>query len=241
MITKLIGGGRNNQTFYWDWGKGSSSLDNPKFFNKNKKSIGPSWYYYDKDISYIHNNEGFRTYNFNEIKWEESIVILGCSITYGVANALEDSIPAIIEKITEIPVINLGVSGAGVDLSCVNSLTLHNLYPRPKAIVQLWSGIHRYCEFISDSEVEHLLPQNKRFCLKHNWKERNKNYVNFDRTIWKNKTVRYEASFFQETSQELKVDFLKTIDKARDLSHPGYASNKIAAEQIINMLSKEGL
>ena len=51
--------------------------------------------------------------------------------------------------------------------------------------------------------------------------------------IWKD-TIYYEASHFDETSRLLNCDFFPTIDKARDLFHPGRESARQAAIQIYN-------
>lgn len=239
-MSKLFGGGRNNQTFYWDWVEGSDNPDNEKNYRKNKKKLGTNWYYYDKPISYVHNSKGFRTYPLNKIDWKNSIVIFGCSIVHGVGNAVEDTISSIIEDRLGITVVNLGVSGTGIDAACFNSLAVHNHFPHPKAIVQLWSGIERYCEF-NNQDIKHFLPHHSSFCLRHNWEERNKLYVEFDRTIWKDKTLRYEASFFEDSSRILNVDRLEELDKGRDMIHPGYKTLKAAAEKIIENLKSQGL
>lgn len=42
----------------------------------------------------------------------------------------------------------------------------------------------------------------------------------------------FEYSFFPETAEELNIPWLPSIDKARDLVHPGIESNKKAAERI---------
>jgi hypothetical protein len=53
--------------------------------------------------------------------------------------------------------------------------------------------------------------------------------------LWGN-TSYYEASFFSETANLINCDYLKTIDTARDLSHPGLKTARIIASQIADNL-----
>ena len=130
-------------------------------------------------------------------------------------------------------------------MACWNSLLLHETYPRPKAVVQLWSSIHRYAEYSTERNERSVysfhLPQRKPYCAKHNWDERNKMYVLADRVLWKDKLPYYEASVFDVTAKVLEVDHLKEIDLGRDLDHWGPKSNIAAAETIATNLKKQGL
>lgn len=243
-MSKLIGSNIPNQTYYFEsdlpMRKGGSG-DNRKDYKNFKKKFGPDWYYYNKEVSYVMNEKGFRERSFNDVDWSNSIVILGDSCVSGTGNTLEDTISKQMEKILDgIPVINLGVSGTSIEFSCFNSLALFNNYPRPKAIVQVWTGLHRYIELTPEKNsinyTIHLPTRKNNYCMRHNWLERNKLYVEYDRTIWSNKIPRVEASFNKDTAEKLNVNFLKTIDLARDNDHPGYKSNKLAAKIIVENL-----
>lgn len=255
--TNLIEDGE--YTHLWDAGARPPMVvpTSVKHFNKllenRKKEMGPDWYYYNKDISYVYNKNGFRTTEFKNIDWKNSIVVLGCSIVTGIGNSIDDTISSNLENILGASVINLGVSGSSIDHACWNSLILHENYPTPKAIVQLWTSTNRYTDLSyniksnpytvlgNSIHVDNQVPHHKEYCLHHSWNERSKFYVWSDRTLWKNKIPYYEASFFQHSAEELKIDFLETIDTARDEYHPGHKSNKKAAEIISSNLVNLGL
>jgi len=231
--------GRKNKTVLFDSDNPSGS-DSYYQLRKNRKKMGKSWFYHDKTISYKYNQLGFRTKNIEDIDWKNSIVIFGCSNVAGVGIAFEDTVSVRLESILKIPVINLGVSGYGIDLACLNSLCIHNHYPHPKAIVQIWSGAARYSELTGSIDCikswEPRLPKSKTYCGSHDWEVRNDYYVEFDRTIWKEKTIYYEGTYFYDTHKRYNVDFFDKIDLARDLIHPGVETQQMAAEMIANKL-----
>lgn len=217
-----------------------NGTDTEKFYKKNKKKFGKEWYFFDKKISYVLNEQNFRSRSFEEVKWEDSIVLIGCSNVKGTGHAIEDTIGYRLEKILNIPVVNLGISGAGIDLACWNSLILYEHYPTPKAVVHIWSGLDRYTEY--DGKNPKLFTVNKNnYCLKHNWDERSKLYIKSDNMLWKNKTIYYQATMMLHTAKNLSVDFYDQIDNARDLCHPGVESYKLAAQGIAENLIKQGL
>ena len=225
-----------------DWEDDTSE----KKYRKSRKKLGPDWYFYDKRITFDFNSNGFRAPELDTIDWANSVVVFGDSFTAGDGNAIEDIATTLLQDMLEMPVINLGSSGTGIDLACWNSLLLHETYPRPKAVVQLWSSIHRYAEYSSDRNERNVysfhLPQRMPYCaMAHNWGERSKMYVLADRVLWKDKLPYYEASIFDVTVEELEVDFLEEIDLGRDLHHWGPESNIVAAETIATNLKKQGL
>lgn len=221
---------------YWEEG-GTDTSEN---FRINCKKLGKDWIYNSKSISYVYNELGFRNKPFNEVDWKNSIIILGCSNVKGTGHAIEDTIGHRLEKILNIPVVNLGVSGSAVDTACWNSLILHDHYPWPRAIVQLWTGLDRYTNF--DGELyKNFMPTNIKYCTAHIWKDRSKFYVKADRALWKNKTVYYEGSQFLHTAKELDIDFYDQTDNARDQNHPGIKSHTMAAEGIAKNLIKLGI
>ena len=234
------------------WEDDQSKID----YEQNREEFGPDWYYYNKKISFEYNSNGFRAPEFDTVDWANSVVVIGDSFTAGDGNAIEDIATSLLEDMLNMPVINLGASGTGIDIACWNSLLLHETYPQPKALVHIWSNIHRYGEFTTKTSFgngagtyTHHLPGSPRpifgrstYCARgHNWMERNKMYVLADRALWRNKLPRYEASVFKQTARQLSVDFLETIDKGRDLDHWGWESNIIAAKRIASELKKQGL
>jgi len=230
---------KRNEIAYWDGGPDSKHI-----WYKNRLVYGKNWYYYkknEKHISYIRNEFGFRERPLAEIDWKNSIILFGCSVVEGIGNTLEDTIAKQLEQLLDIPVLNFGISGSGIDLSCVNSLILHNDYPTPKAVVQMWSGLGRYSNFLTSTESKNYHPTREDYKAEYIWEERNRYYVEADRTLWKDKTVYYEGSTFLQTARDLNVTFYDELDKGRDQDHPGPKTNKSIAEDIAENLKKQGL
>ena len=221
----------------------SSSL---KKYRKDKKRLGKTWEYFDKPVLYNQNPESFRTTPFANIKWEDSVVVFGCSNVYGIGLANEDTITHQLEQILDMPVINLGIPGTGIDLAAVNSLILHEHYPTPKAVVHLWSGADRYTDFTKDTTIP-MMPKRgvnrfgKTYIWTLDWSIRSKHYILADNALWRNKTCYYEASYFTQTCELLNIDLIKIIDEASDLAHPGTKSAKAGAIQIAEALLKQGI
>lgn len=232
------------------WGK--SPLTNRKFldtgdtekkYRKNRKRLGTDWYYYDKKLSYKRNSNGFRTKEFKDIDWANSIVVFGDSYTMGEANAIEDVYTSVLQDMTGLPVINLGIGGAGVDRSCWNSLALHENYPHPKAIIHLWSSLDRYSEYdYHYNHWNHYMPARQDYCLKnHYWHLRNTFCVKTDRALWRGKVPYIEAAIFEDTAEKLQVYQAEIIDLARDEEHWGAKSNVLMAEYFYKKLKELGV
>jgi hypothetical protein len=218
-----------------------NGTDTEESFNRNKKMLGKDWYYYDKKIEYVYNEQGFRNKPFNEVVWEDSIVVFGCSNIKGTGHPIEDTICYKLEETLGIPVVNMGISGGGVDITCWNSLILHEHYSRPKAIVHMWTSLDRYTEF--DGRDINLLHHSKKgqYCLNHNWDKRSRFYIAADRALWRNKLPYYECSMFIHVAKELKIDFYDQIDNARDQNHPGVKSYEVVVQGIVENLIKQGI
>lgn len=219
-----------------------SGSDHEKLFRNNKKKMGKNWEYANKKIVYNYNDYGFRTMPFDKIIWQDSVVIFGCSNVEGMGLAEEDTISAQLEKMINTPVINLGLGGSGVDIACWNSLLLHNNYPRPRAVVQVWSILDRYTDIRKNrNQSVSYVPQDFGYRNNLNWQARSKFYIEADRTLWKGKLPYYEASCFHHTASKMNIDHFSCIDYARDLGHPGVNSARASAEKIAENLIKQGL
>lgn len=235
---------RRGATKYWDYEERTIRNDTLANFTHNRKKLGPEWYYYDKgDISYVYNKQGFRTLEFDNLDWSNCIVLFGCSIVEGTGNPIENTIGHYLDEFLGIPVVNFGVSGSAVDFSAVNSLLLYEYGIRPKAVVHLWTSLDRYTNFMPRYDVRHyqIHKKDNEYYLDHNWDIRSKNYIIADRALWKSHTRYYEATFFKLTSAIMDIDFIQYEDRARDLSHPGYETNKKAAESIAKNLILQGI
>jgi hypothetical protein len=216
------------------------STDTEDLFRKNLKKQHYLWTYRRKQISYSHNEFGFRSRSFENLDWANAVVVFGCSNVYGTGLAHEDCVCSIMEEKLGRPVINFGIHGGSVELAFYNSLILCNNFTTPAAVVHLWTSLDRYTD-ITD-KVKNVVPIHDDYFAKINWNKKSEFYVLADRTIWKNKTVYYESSFWNETADTLNIDRLPpTVDSARDLSHPGIETNKLFADFLVEKLKNRGL
>jgi hypothetical protein len=194
-----------------------------------------NWYYRHNKVKYTLNSEGYRTKEFDEIDWENSIVMFGCSHVFGTGNDDSSTIPVLLENMLGIPVINMGINAASIKTISHNSLSLYNSYKTPKMVIFGWTSLSRkglYSThnvettghiFNSQEEVEDAVLTN--FLL-----------VNLTKTLWENKCPLYEFSFFKNTAQLLKCDYYKNVDLARDDVHYGIKSHHIISKKIYNKI-----
>jgi len=212
-----------------------SGPDKLELYNKNLLSQSVDWYYRNNSITYTVNSQGYRCPEFDKIDWANSIVILGCSYVYGIGIDDSNTIDKELSKLTNCPVINLGAGGTSIEFSLYNSIILRKLYPKPKAIVQIWTGINRYTIFNNDNKTMNQGSWNFTIDDKYNT---NINlsmhgYLNTiaSKQIYRDTTY-YTASYFTETCDIINCDSLHVIDYARDLLHPGIETNKQTAIKI---------
>jgi hypothetical protein len=218
-----------------------SGFDSEKLYNENLLKQPHDWYYRDKELMYTTNSQGYRTQEFDTIDWGNSIVIFGCSNVYGIGIDDNHTLDKELSKLTKCPVINMGAGGTSIEFSLYNSIILRENYPKPKAVIQIWSSVGRYTLFNDKRDLGILnqgawnLSKDDKFNTDINLSTRG--YLNTlaSKHIWDD-TIYYEASYFTETINTLKCDVLKKIDLGRDLSHPGIESNKRNALQIYNKL-----
>jgi hypothetical protein len=213
--------------------------DNKKLFEKHLKSMPATWYYRLNQVNYTVNSENYRTDEFDTIDWSQSIVIFGCSNVFGTGITDEDTISANLSKITNRPVINMGMGGTSMHFAMHNSTILRNRYTIPYAVVHIWSSIER-CMLYEEDCITSLTPadRNNNFLTDHWCMDIVNPHVHglfiqaAERLKWQNLCRFYEATFFEHTASTLGCDLLQCIDKARDNMHPGRETAAITALSI---------
>jgi hypothetical protein len=118
--------------------------DDEKTFRFNSKLSKDDWYYKNNTVNYTLNSFGYRTKNFNEIDWANSIVIFGCSYVQGVGVDDFHTLSYFLEKEMNLPVINMGVGGSSNEFHTYNSNILLTQYPKPKAVIFALTAMQRY-------------------------------------------------------------------------------------------------
>jgi hypothetical protein len=139
-LLSLIDQKKNISYTTWEY----CGSDDVERFESNLKKTKKDWYYRNNPIKYTLNSLGYRTKNFDEIDWENSIVIFGCSYVQGVGVDDRHTLSHLLEKELNLPVVNMGVSGSSNIFHLYNISVLLTQYPKPKAILHFPSSLQRY-------------------------------------------------------------------------------------------------
>jgi len=210
---------------------GSDSQAN---FEKNSLSQPSDWIYNTKDVTYRRNSYGHRSVEPTKLV-DGYILFVGCSITEGIALALEDTYAYKVSQELGVPYYNLALNGFGPDLVAQNlSAWFNEIKISPAAVVIQWPQAHRKFEKTINNEIVPVGPwgdrnDNTDYITSSMWKEYEKvastsymeHYFNVLRTI----TINYlEAKHLKIV--EIMPNDVPTVDVARDLTHPGIESHQ---------------
>jgi hypothetical protein len=239
-----------------------SGTDNYINFKKNlkifkKKYKNEKWYYENNPVKYTLNSFGYRTKQFDEIDWSNSILIFGCSFISGVGVDDKHTISSFLEKELNIPIINLGVGGSSNSFHLHNSMILSSFYPAPKAVIYVWSNMERYFRYIFDN-VQHHGSWDKYLNTysQDSYDGLMRNIVSMIsiKNTWVDKTVFLNCcwnitdfKFYNSVIPDLNLFYLNYDYEgetdpspynylARDMSHPGPILHKKAAKQLSKIL-----
>jgi len=216
-----------------------SGTDTEELYNENLKTQSIDWYYRTNTVEYKLNRHGYRTTEFNTVDWANSIVVFGCSNVFGVGLNEDDTLSSQLSKLTNTPVINMGMGASSIEYSLYNSIILSNSKPTPKAVIHIYSSLDR-TTYYHQRNVAHHGP----------WDMQKGDYIDLYSTdpahalthavmcqmiskqLWANKTKYYETSFFSDTVNKLNMPSVSWVDQARDLMHPGRMTLYNLATQI---------
>jgi len=230
--------------------------DGPDEFTKNRQEMGADWHYATKEVRYHCNSDGYRAPEWNQIDWPNSIVLLGCSMTFGVGVSEDETISYYLNELTGRPVINLGYPAGSNELILNNLAALANRLPMPWAVVVNWSTLDRftyYNKYFSNiglwtNEKAEVNGVNLGKLYKaRNYCELNKMMENYylakcAQAICQGRTRYHTLSYFAQTAHYMRTDSyvdisnLKKQERARDGIHPGPYQNKTAAQSIYDRI-----
>ena len=222
-----------------------AGMDTQALYLKNLKTQTDDWHYRHKEVQYNLNLKNYRTAEFDNIDWANSIVIFGCSNVFGVGVAEDETISHYLSTIMNRPVINLGVGSSSMSFAFHNSVILSEGFPTPWAVIHVWSEISRCVCYTEQGPAHHGSWNIERENYIKQWTTQSHNPTTqgmlislASNAIWKNKTKFVEASYFIETAKALNCILLNPIDHARDLCHPGPKTNKLTAKILSEQLLK---
>lgn len=113
------------------------TMDSKEFYQKSLNSQPANWHYRNNPVRYHWNTNGYRAPEWNDIDWDNSTVVMGCSLIAGEGLDEDDTITVQMSKILNEPVINLGVPAGSADVLFYNSVRLVDLGVKPKAVIVL--------------------------------------------------------------------------------------------------------
>ena len=228
--------------------------DSKELFEQNLKTQPDDWYYRTHEVKYTLNSLGYRTKEFDDIDWKESIVMFGCSQVFGTGVTDEHTVPYFLEQLSGRPVINMGISGSSIQTALHNSIILNDSkYPTPKAVVNMLTSLTRFQCYMSDT-VSHMgiwSTDNKKsqFDTVTNRIHFNLMNIKMIRNLWKNKTIYYEGTTFEQEKLINKLeteicceclDSLEYEDEfARDMNHLSHMANENIAKKMYKKIKPQ--
>jgi hypothetical protein len=231
----------------------SGSDDYENFLNNLRKQPF-DWHYRTKQIVYNVNNSGYRTREWDDIDWKESIILLGDSCTFGIGLAEDETISHFLSKLTGRNVVNLGFPAGSNQLIVNNLATLINKFPIPYGIVVNWSTTdrlriyakHGYYEIgpwdQKNTDIEGIqtteLYKNL-FINEYNTMGMNYYIGSIAKALAKDRTRYISISYFPDSAHYTRSEkFFRIDNQARDLIHPGRNNSLEVAEYIKNRLNR---
>jgi len=186
------------------------------------------------NISYKFNKDGFRSIDFCE---KDNVVFLGCSHTFGIGLPVEKTFPQLVCKKIGLECFNLGLPASSNDTAFrLAHVWLKRL--NPKIVILTAPSDMRFELLIHDlgsNEVE------ARFVTTMDQLANTDNQPLWNNTDQNGKVNQEKNTMaIKYMCDNLKIKFLNfgsdeimTVDKARDLLHPGIGSNQLFADRII--------
>jgi len=217
------------------------SGDSEKLYLKNLETQPQDWYYRNNEVTYTVNSYGYRTKEFNDIDWKESIVMFGCSNTFCTAIDDNHTVSYFLEKLTGRPVINMGIPGSNVFTAYYTSLSIKTKFPTPYAVLMNITSLDRF-SIVQTHKISLWGSWNMHLCREINLSKKNniqhdivlKNilYAKMIKEMWEGKCKYYEYTPFPDTKSILstsqKIDLINyygRIDWGRDFNHIGPHGN----------------
>lgn len=223
-----------------------TSGDTEEAFNNNIKTQPEDWYYRNKKITYVYNNNGHRSKNIDDLNFDNYILFTGCSHTEGVGLELETTFPYLISKSLNCDYYNLALSASGIDVLEYNLLHwFHQFNKKPKYVFIQWPDHSRFISVYPG--YKHIIP-NGSWCTKD---EEKRFFVAGESTGFFNarKFISFNlikniidvpilsinlAALCEYDNASLSW---RKIDVARDMSHYGIKSHAVLVQNLLENLN----
>lgn len=225
-----------------------SGTDGPKDFENNLISAPLDWKYRTKKVFYNVNSSKYRTHEWKDINWKDSIVLLGCSNTFGIGLAEDETYAYLLEKITGRQVVNLGFPSGSPDIMLNNASAVIEKFGSPYAVIVNWPPLDRmryytnkqYHELGVWTSEQDIADNVNLFSL---WSTMFFNETNLlSRSYYISQAIRsmflgrsryFSFSYFEYSAHYTRSDaFFALNPTARDMLHPGFENSLEVAHHI---------
>ena len=229
----------------YDW----FSYDDRATYESNIKKQSSDWQWRHRPVKYTVNSQHYRCPEWDQINWNNSVLLLGCSMVFGLGLNDDETLGAILERKLGVTVINLGVSGASAMFQWMNTTKLIEQRVNPIRVIYIWPHHFRVSEIYGPIEHRTCGRWNfKTHDLSKAWSDRDHHSLEYvklciDSTTqqWKCPTNHY--TFCLDTNTYLpqmhRFSFNDYIDYSRDTSHPGPKTIEMWADKITNDIKSE--
>jgi hypothetical protein len=215
-------------------------LDSEELYKKNLEIQPENWEWRNKKFSYTMNSQGYRASEWDQIDWNNSILVFGCSQVFGVGVPDDQTMCAHLNKILGINVVNLGIPGGSFMSTWINTEIILNHNIKPIAVIYNWPMPERTVELFSETKNRSIGPWsfNPSFnntSFGHDWilhpthsLEYAKYVLKSVRRSWNCPQLHY--SWDMKTAGLFNLPRVLKVDTARDMSHNGPLTCKAWAE-----------
>lgn len=220
--------------------------DSLKKYEQSLKRMPDDWVWRNKKIIYQVNGHGYRCdKDFDEVDWESSIVVFGCSNVFGVGVDAENTLSGHIQRMTGINTVNLGLPHASVMRIWSLLTDFLNSGIKPKAIVTVWPDPNRFLEILPNKKLVDWSAGNITTPDDHpssfGWVTHEYQGVGFSKRAINSSKVMckdipyFDYSWFSVPDIDITDLAIKYyVDNARDCIHPGIGTLRKWAEHIVN-------
>ena len=205
--------------------------DSEELYQKNLKKQPLDWVWRTTKITYSSNSQGYRCPEWDNCDWDNSILILGGSVVYGIGVAENQTLPSQLSNRLNIPTINLGSAGTGPAHQWINSIRLIENNVCPVAVIYIWPNATRFLDFFKEEwcslptgpHIVDIRPTIGKLWLKNP----THSHVSLDyfslscEQMWNCPVLHYTMDGDLEKELDRLTVLPKTADNARDMMHPG--------------------
>lgn len=222
--------------------------DSRPLYLTNLVRMPRNWIWRSKTVRYSLNSQGYRAAEWDTLDWNNSILVFGCSFTFGVGISDTDTCSSQLSTLTNKPVINLGMTGASPMAQWINSSIISYNNITPHSVIYMWPPEHRISELLPNREIINHGPWTTTDWGKF-WMAHKTQGIEFLRylvwntsKLWNCPVLHYhiDHSACNEISELTNLS-LGPNDHARDwngkTAHPGPLTNRYWAETFVKDLN----